>query len=151
MAISLLAYFVLINRVFGSYQWIALAYSISFLTTRHLNRTAWNWAHNAVLSSEAFASYLYKTGNLHIRYTGDKEKTALVKNASEKTNSQVEEEFNVGILNCNNCEAKLYVDSRRFDKNAVILKCPKCEEIVHGSLVQSIQDVKMRSKDLKDY
>ena len=62
-----LSYCLFMGTILSPGTWSAFAFGISFLVTRFLNRTAWKWARNAVLSSEAFAAYLYKTANLHIK------------------------------------------------------------------------------------
>jgi hypothetical protein len=47
--------------------WASFSFAGSAVALRVLNRLAWRWAHNAVLASEAFAAYLFRTRNLHIR------------------------------------------------------------------------------------
>lgn len=47
--------------------WISFSFAVSAIVLWLLNGLAWSWAHEAVLASEAFAAYLFKTRNLHIR------------------------------------------------------------------------------------
>jgi hypothetical protein len=47
--------------------WVSFAFAVSVISVRVLNGLAWRWAHDAAVSSEAFAAYLFRTRNLHIR------------------------------------------------------------------------------------
>lgn len=61
------AYCLIAATVLTAGTWSAFAYGLSFLVVRFLNRIAWNWAHKAILGSEALTAYLWKTANLHIK------------------------------------------------------------------------------------
>jgi len=151
LALALLIYFGLIQNAFGVYQWIALVYSISFLATRYMNRTAWKWARNAVLSSEALASHLYKSGNLHVRKNEVTELTTSNENMKVKLNPRETSEIEVGLLKCTTCQSKLYVNTRRFNKDVELLVCPKCKNLIHKKDVDAIQEVKIGKNELKEY
>jgi len=47
--------------------WISFSFAVSAVALWTLNHLTWKWAHEAALASEAFASHLFKTHNLHIR------------------------------------------------------------------------------------
>lgn len=66
-SLASVAYCVIAATVLTSGTWSAFAFGLSFLAVRFLNRTAWNWANNASLGSEALTAYLWKTANLHIK------------------------------------------------------------------------------------
>ena len=61
------AYCLIAAMVLTAGTWSAFAFGLSFLAVRFLNRTAWNWAHDAILGSEALTAYLWKSANLHIK------------------------------------------------------------------------------------
>lgn len=58
---------VVAQSVVRGMTWISFSFAVSAIVLWLLNSLAWNWAREAVLSSEAFAAYLFKTRNLHIR------------------------------------------------------------------------------------
>lgn len=66
-SLALMTYCLIAATVLTTGTWLAFAFSLSFLAVRFLNRTAWNWAHKAILGSEALTAYLWKTTNLHIK------------------------------------------------------------------------------------
>jgi hypothetical protein len=65
-SLASLAYCLIAATVLTPGTWLAFAFGLSLLAVRFLNRTAWNWAHKAVLVSEALTAYLWKTANLHL-------------------------------------------------------------------------------------
>jgi hypothetical protein len=59
---------VIINRsLITPIGWACFAFASTFTIIRMMNRTAWNWAYDAILKSEAFTAYFFKSGNLHIK------------------------------------------------------------------------------------
>lgn len=66
-SLAAVTYCLIAATVLTAGTWSAFAFGLSFLTVRFLNRTAWNWAHKAILGSEALTAYLWKTRNLHIK------------------------------------------------------------------------------------
>jgi hypothetical protein len=62
-----LGYNVFVRTVLSPGAWSGFAFAVSFLAVSFVNRTAWNWAHAAVLRSEALTAYLWKAAQLHIR------------------------------------------------------------------------------------
>ena len=46
--------------------WTMFCFALSCFAIWSMNKLAWNWAHVAIMRSEALAAYFYKTGNLHI-------------------------------------------------------------------------------------
>lgn len=66
-SLASLAYCLIAATVLTPGTWLAFAFGLSFMAVRLLNQTAWNWAHKAVLVSEALTAYLWKTANLHIK------------------------------------------------------------------------------------
>lgn len=66
-SLASVAYCLIATTVLTSGTWSAFAFGLSFLAVRFLNQTAWNWAHEAILGSEALTAYLWKTVNLHIK------------------------------------------------------------------------------------
>lgn len=59
------------GSITGGLAWASFSFVVSALTLRLLNRLAWQWAYKAVLGSEAFAAYMFRTRNLHLRdHTG---------------------------------------------------------------------------------
>lgn len=66
-SLASVAYCLIAATVLTAGTWAAFAFGLSFLVVRLLNWTAWNWAHKAILGSEALTAYLWKTANLHIK------------------------------------------------------------------------------------
>jgi len=57
---------VIARSIIQGSTWISFCFAASAIALWTLNHLAWKWAHDAALSSEAVAAYLFKTRNLHI-------------------------------------------------------------------------------------
>ena len=66
-ALASLSYCLIAATVLTAGTWSVFAFGLSVMAVRFLNGTAWNWAHKAILGSEALTAYLWKTTNLHIK------------------------------------------------------------------------------------
>jgi hypothetical protein len=65
------------EHITAGLAWASFVFAVSAITLRVLNRLAWRWAHQAVLGSEAFAAYLFRTRNLHLRDSSGKHHNVL--------------------------------------------------------------------------
>lgn len=66
MALTALAYCIIAGGVGTTSTWLANAYGTSLLALRFWYRLSSRWAYAAVLGSEAFTAYLWKTSSMHI-------------------------------------------------------------------------------------
>jgi hypothetical protein len=62
-----LLHLILNQSVLHGMAWVSFCFAASVVNLWVLNRLAWTWAHAGVLQSEALATLLFKTRNLHIR------------------------------------------------------------------------------------
>lgn len=61
-----LLHIIAVQSIVQGAAWVSFSFAASAISVWVVNRVAWRWAHEAVLASEAFAAYLFKTHNLHI-------------------------------------------------------------------------------------
>lgn len=67
LVVAALLYVVYAQSIVQGVAWVCFSFAASDMSLWILNRLAWTWASEAALTSEAFAAYLFKTHNLHIR------------------------------------------------------------------------------------
>lgn len=67
LVVAALVHVIVAQSFVQGVTWVSFSFAASAIALWMLNRLAWTWAHEAALASEAFAAYLFKTRNLHIR------------------------------------------------------------------------------------